>query len=364
MTASPTVIFAGGGSGGHLSPGLAIHERLRELSPNSRSIFVCSTRAIDATMLSEASVDFVPIAAVSPSVRPAALVRFLINHQQSKALVRRLMRERGVTRVITLGGFVAPPVVAAARSLGVPVLVMNLDHPPGRANRWMAKRADLVLSAVPLPDQEGFAREIVGMPIRRRAIAPGDAAMCREQLGLDPALPVLLVTGASQGATSMNQMFIELARTSTGFFKGWQVLHLAGHGADDAVRHAYAEGGIKAVTLAFLNEMGLAWGAAELAVSRAGASSVAEAAANAVPTVFLPYPYHADMHQKFNAQPLVDRDGAILLRDHVDASTNLRETAPLIRALMDDVAARNSMRQRLRSTDWPDAAMTVARHLI
>ena len=363
MSGDPCVIFAGGGSGGHLSPGLAIHERLQEISPQSKSIFVCSTRAIDATMLGEAGVTFVPIPAVPPSRKPAAAVKFLLNHRRSKAMVRRLIREHGVTAVITLGGFVAPSVVSAAKSANIPVLVMNLDNPPGRANQWMAKRANLVLSAVPLPDRPGFAKEVVGMPIRRRAIAPGDAVLCRRKLGLDPSMPVLLITGASQGATSMNQMFVELARTSPGFFDGWQVLHLAGHGADDAVREAYTAAGVKSVTVAFLNEMGLAWGAADLAVSRAGASSVAEAAANAVPTVFLPYPYHADMHQKFNAQPLVDQGGAIIVMDKIDAATNVRETAPAIQSLMQNAQARAVMRERLRSAAWPDAALRVAQTL-
>ena len=360
MSREPCSIFAGGGSGGHLSPGLAIHERLQEISPQSKSIFVCSTRAIDATMLGEAGVTFVPIPAVPPSKKPAAAVKFLLNHQRSKAMVRSLIREHGVTGVITLGGFVAPSVVSAARAANVPVLVMNLDNPPGRANQWMAKRANLVLSAVPLPDRPGFAKEVVGMPIRRRAIAPADAQTCRATLGLDPAMPVLLITGASQGATSMNEMFMELARTSPGFFNGWQVLHLTGQGVDEVVRKAYAAAGVKALTVAFLNDMGLAWGAADLAISRAGASSVAEAAANAVPSVFLPYPYHADMHQKFNAQPLVDQGAAMIVMDKIGALNNIRETAPAIQSLMQNAQARDLMRARLRAAAWTDAAMTVA----
>jgi UDP-N-acetylglucosamine--N-acetylmuramyl-(pentapeptide) pyrophosphoryl-undecaprenol N-acetylglucosamine transferase len=156
------------------------------------------------------------------------------------------------------------------------------------------------------------------MPIRRRAIATGSPGKCRARLGLDVDRPTLLVTGASQGATSINEFMIALIQCDPKMFADWQVCHLSGQGADESMRAAYKRAKVRAVVQPFLNEMGLAWGAADLAISRAGASSVAEAAHNAVPTVFLPYPYHEDMHQKHNAQPLVDLGGAFIATDFID----------------------------------------------
>jgi UDP-N-acetylglucosamine--N-acetylmuramyl-(pentapeptide) pyrophosphoryl-undecaprenol N-acetylglucosamine transferase len=361
---APSFIFAGGGSGGHISPGLAIAERLVDIEPQAKPLFVCSNRSIDATMLRDAGVEFFPVSATPPSSQPVAACRFLWNFRKSKRAVMRLIRERNVNRIITLGGFVAAPAVSAANACRVPVLVVNLDTPPGRANLWMAKRSDEVISAIELPSMPHFASRVVGMPIRKRALAPGDSRTCRARLGLSPEKYTLLVTGASQGATSINTLMIELANSSPGLFLGWQVYHLAGHGCDEPVRNAYMQAGVDAKVEPFMNEMGLAWGAADLAVSRAGASSVAEAAHNAVPTLFLPYPHHQDMHQRHNAQPLVELGGAMLETDHIEPKVNAEQLRPVFKRLMDEAKVRETMRACLKSHEIVDAARTIAQMIL
>lgn len=364
MSKRRTVIFAGGGSGGHISPGLAIAERLCEIEPGAAPIFVCSSRPIDVSMLREAGREAAPMPAVPPSRRPLGALRFVRGYVQTRRAVMKLIRSRGVEHVVLLGGFVAGPAAAAAKACGVPRLLVNLDAPPGRANRWIARRCTTVVSAIAIPSMPRFASQIVGMPVRRCAIAPGDPPHCRAKLGMDPGAPTLLVTGASQGATSINELMLELARSEPGMFDGWQILHLTGHGADGAMRKAYREAGIRATVLAFLNEMGWAWGAADLAVSRAGANSVAEVARNAAPTLFLPYPYHADMHQRHNAQPLVDAGGAVMERDRIVARENAQHVGPVLRGLMADSARRCRMRRALRSQPSEDAALTIARLIV
>jgi UDP-N-acetylglucosamine--N-acetylmuramyl-(pentapeptide) pyrophosphoryl-undecaprenol N-acetylglucosamine transferase len=364
-----TVVFAGGGSGGHISPGLAIAERLTEISPMSKAIFVCSQRAIDAAMLSEAKARFVPIPASPPAIKPAAVLRFLMNFKQSRSVVKQLIREKNVERMVALGGFVAAPAVVAARTMSVPVMLVNLDAPPGRANQWIARRCDEVYSAIDLPMVPNFAAKVIGMPVRRRAIAPGNVQFCRERLNLDPRKKTLFVTGASQGATSINSFMEELVATHGDLFRNqgpesWQIYHLSGAGADEALRQTYSSLGVNATVASFLNDIGLAWGAADLALSRAGANSVAEAAINAVPTLFLPYPYHKDMHQRFNAQPLVDLGGAAMVDDCITPQANVEHVGPVLRDLLDDDLVRESMRDRLRGHHFPDAAMTIAKMLL
>lgn len=354
------VVFAGGGSGGHISPGLAIAERLVELDPSARCHFICSQRAIDEAMLRRAGAAFTPVPASPPSLRPAAAVRFLLNFRASRAAARDLMQREGATDVIALGGFVAAPVVSAARALGLPVLMTNLDDPPGRANRWMAPRCTRVVTAIDLPDRPGFAERVVGMPVRRCAIADQPPEECRERLGLDPGRLTLLVTGASQGSTSLNRFVTALAASDPQAFDGWQVYHLAGQGVDDEVRSAYRAAGVPAVVGPFQHEMGLAWGAASMAVSRAGASSVAEVAINAVPCLFLPYPHHADRHQHRNAQPLVASGGAAIADDLVDPGANLTHAGSRLRALLTDAPRREAMRAALSGRRPPDAAAAIA----
>lgn len=364
MTTPPAIIFAGGGSGGHISPGLAIAERIAEKRPDADRLFVCSERPIDREMLLEAGEEFVTIPATPPIMRTMAFVRFLRTHFASRRTVRDLIHRRHITHVIALGGFVAAPAAAAGRQLGIPVTLVNLDSPPGKANRWMKPKCEHVFSAVDVPEPRGFADEIVGLPLRKRALAPGDAAHCRTQLKLDPAKPTLLITGASQGATSINEMVIELLRHKRELFHGWQVLHLAGRDAESPVRAAYQEASIPARVEPFLHEIGLAWGAADLAVSRGGANSVAEIAANRVPAIFIPYPHHADRHQERNAAPLAKAGGAIIVDDRITPKASAAVLEPALRKLMHTPEKRRIMRQRLESLPFSDAAQRIAAYVL
>ncbi|HWB18956.1 MAG TPA: glycosyltransferase, partial [Phycisphaerales bacterium] len=190
--------------------------------------------------------------------------------------------------------------------------------------------------------------------------ANGDAQSCRMELGLDPAVSTLLVTGASQGATSINVLMTSLARTNPQLFEHWQILHLTGSGADEEVRKAYASAGIRAVVQPFVHEVGKAWGAADLAISRAGANSVAEAVHNRVPCLFLPYPHHKDMHQLHNAKPIADAGGAIIVMDQVNPERNRASLEPALAELLSSPHSISEMRVNLERVAAPDAALHVA----
>lgn len=367
MPASRTIALAGGGSGGHLSPGLAIAERLLEVDPTTRPVFLCSTRAIDAQMLDEAGASFHAVAAEGLRLSPGGLWRFLRGHWRGKAQAKRLLQEEKVDHVVSLGGFVTGPVTAAARELGIPITLLNLDATPGRANRVVARRAQRVLSAVETPGMPRFAEAIVGMPIRRSALAPAGRAECRARLGIPPTRPVLLVTGASQGAGSLNAFMMTFAQRHVPLLEQWHVLHLAGPNSQPGVEQveaAYRQAGVHATVLPFLHVMGLAWGAAEVALSRGGANSVAEAEINRVPTIFVPYPYHRDLHQAANARPLVQAGGALLAYDQVDVERNLESIGAPLEMLLSDGAQRDRMEQALAERGHTDAALAIARTLL
>ncbi|MFO0961956.1 MAG: UDP-N-acetylglucosamine--N-acetylmuramyl-(pentapeptide) pyrophosphoryl-undecaprenol N-acetylglucosamine transferase [Phycisphaerales bacterium] len=362
-----TVVLAGGGSGGHLSPGLAIAERLLEIDASARPLFLCSTRAIDAQMLGDAGAEFRPVPAEGLSMRPAGLLRFVRGYLRGRSEARRILQAERAEHVVSLGGFVTGPVVAAARSLGIPVTLVNLDATPGRANRMVARKAQRILSAVPTPDMPQFAEAIVGMPLRRAAMAPAGRAECRVELGLEPTRPVLLVTGASQGASSLNAFMVAFALANRALLESWQILHLAGPRSEPSateLEQAYARAGVRARVLPFLNRMGLAWGAAELALSRAGANSVAEAEANRVPAIFVPYPFHKDLHQVANAKPVVDAGGAVLAYDQLEVAANLRSIGEPLAALLADGRLRDRMEEALRDRAVPDAADAIARTVL
>jgi UDP-N-acetylglucosamine--N-acetylmuramyl-(pentapeptide) pyrophosphoryl-undecaprenol N-acetylglucosamine transferase len=356
-----SIVLAGGGTGGHIAPGIAIAERLAECAPQFERVFACSTRAVDARMLEHVGADYVPIPAEGFSPRPVKLMRFMRAFVAGRSASRELLAERGARVVIALGGYVTAPVVEAAKSMKVPVLLVNLDATPGKANRWVARRAERILSACATPRMPAFAERIVGMPVRQAALATASRAECAAALGLERGFRTLLVTGASQGAASLNELMQLLLKRERGAFGEWQVLHLVGNADRAPIERAYREASVRAKVVPFLHEMGLAWGAADLALSRAGANSVAEAIMNGVPTVFAPYPYHEDLHQKWNAKPYHDEDVAVLCDDLIEAERNLATLGAALVGLMSDHARRDAMRARLGERPREDAALEVAR---
>ena len=178
-------------------------------------------------------------------------------------------------------------------------------------------------------------------------------------------MKVLLLTGASQGARTLNRALPKIASERPEAFRGWQILHLCG---DDTIvtelTAAWKDAGVPATVLGFLHDMGSAWGAADACVSRAGASSVAEVHANAVPTIFLPYPFHRDDHQRLNAQPLVDAGAAALVTDEIELERTAITLGDALGTLMQSQELRDSMRSTLKQNAWIDAADVIARRLL
>lgn len=358
-----TVVFAGGGSGGHLSPGLAVAEALHERDPGIRMLFICSSRAIDRSVLEGAGVDFAPVPAAPFSLRPRGLVRFLASLRTATARSRELLAGSRASVVLALGGFVSVPVVRAARAAGVPVILLNLDAVAGRANRVVARSCRRILSATATRGLPAGRVDVVGMPVRRAAHAPAPPEACRERLGLDAQRPTLLVTGASQGSRSLNEALPGIVGRRRELFRGWQVLHLCGlpDGApQEALRGAYRRAGVPAVVIGFLHEMGTAWGAASLAVSRAGASSVAEAEFNRVPTIFVPFPHHRDEHQRRNAAALVDAGASLLARDPIVAHGSDPALEEVVTAVVSDRERLDELTRRIRARPHVNAAGVVA----
>jgi UDP-N-acetylglucosamine--N-acetylmuramyl-(pentapeptide) pyrophosphoryl-undecaprenol N-acetylglucosamine transferase len=303
----------------------------------------------------------VPIAAEGLSLKPARLYRFARAFLAGRAQSRELLAERGARAIVALGGYVTAPVASAARAMKVPILLVNLDATPGKANRVVARGAARILTALPTPTMPNFAERVVGMPIRRAAIGTGGAGDARVRLGLEAGFKTLLVTGASQGATSLNDLMALLLREERPAFSGWQVLHLVGNADRAPLEAAYRAAGVRASVVPFIHEMGLAWRAADLALSRAGANSVAEAIHNAVPTVFAPYPYHADLHQRWNAEPYAKEGVAILADDLIDAQRNRATLGAALVALMTDDGRREAMRAALDARPREHAAREIAR---
>jgi UDP-N-acetylglucosamine--N-acetylmuramyl-(pentapeptide) pyrophosphoryl-undecaprenol N-acetylglucosamine transferase len=369
MTATRTVLFAGGGTGGHIYPNLAVLDELRRISAPQcawQARFLISDRPLDAQILDglDVSVTALPVRPLPRNVLQWA--GFLRCWRRSRATMQRLLREDPVAAVVATGGFVSGPVVVAARRAGAEVALVNLDAVPGRANRALVRHCTKTFSVYDVPQWPDHER--IGLPLRRSARATIDAAQARTVLGLTPDVPTLLVMGGSQGAQSINATMRALVAgrgAAVDLLRRWQIIHISGPrpGAAAQVQQAYRNAGMAAHVLGFCDQVGRAWAAATLAVSRAGAGSVAEAWAAAVPAIFMPYPFHRDQHQRLNALPLCAAAGAVIAEDRIEPGRNARTLEPLLEQLLADEGRLRQMSDALRAT-WPgDGATPVARWL-
>ncbi len=354
-------VFAGGGTGGHLYPGIAVAESLRELDARARPVFLTTNRPLDRQLLSPTGFEQVEQAVRPFTLHPLRLPGFWLTWRKSVAAARELIRRRRAVAVLGLGGYAAGPAVVAASQLGVPAAILNPDAIPGRANRYLGKLTKLVVLQWD-STRRHFGPEVhcetFGCPIRRQFVE-ADRLAGRRLFGLDPERPLLVVTGASQGAHTVNTTLMEVWPKLHKRWPDWQVLHLTGDADAAIVEQAYARSGVAGRVLAFTHEMALALSAADLVVSRAGASTLAELTALGKPSILMPYPFHRDRHQHANAGELVARGAAELVEDYRDGVRNAPGLAmALERALAHESLGR--MASAAKEMGFPGAARGVA----
>ncbi|MCL4220026.1 MAG: UDP-N-acetylglucosamine--N-acetylmuramyl-(pentapeptide) pyrophosphoryl-undecaprenol N-acetylglucosamine transferase [Phycisphaerales bacterium] len=360
------IIFAGGGTGGHIFPAIAILESLHAEQPNLPALFLCSTRDIDRRILDPRGLAFEQVPARPFSLRPPQLLQFARTWsavvQACSNAITSCLRQHEVTpasaALLATGGFVSAPAVAAARRLNLRTALVNLDAIPGKANRYLASRTSLVFSTY-----QALDAHIVGPIVRRDARTLADRSTCRRRFGLDPDRRTLLVTGASQGAESLNRFVPLLVAHHPRAFADWQILHQAGPDRSADVRAAYAPLPIRAEVVELIEDVGSMWGAADLAIARAGAGTVAEAWINRVPAVFLPYPYHKDEHQRHNALPLVRAGAALVCKDLIEPERNLAAHAERLAGLLTESRGLLDMRSAFERLNASDGAAAIASHL-
>jgi UDP-N-acetylglucosamine--N-acetylmuramyl-(pentapeptide) pyrophosphoryl-undecaprenol N-acetylglucosamine transferase len=323
---SMNVLLVAGGSGGHLVPAMALADHLR---PDSRCFLMSTRRPVDQILWAEGSrtlqwetVGLQPFTPVWRWFSPPYVARQL----RAAAQIRSVIRRSQPDVVVGFGGYLSAVGVIAARGEGIPCVIHEQNVIPGRANRWLSRVADAV--AVSFPETVRFlpknaSVETTGNPLRLRAGALG-AAEPRAEFGLNAEQPVLLVMGGSQGSQTVNKTVAQMwRRTPARLRDRVQVIHLAGaHGVSE-VEQAYRRLGMPAKVFPFLHRMELALSVATLAISRAGATGIAEMAAMGVPSILIPYP-HAGRHQRANAQWAREIGGAIMLEERELSPDRLR----------------------------------------
>ena len=347
-------MIAGGGTGGHLFPGIAVAEALRRRDPAAAVLFVGSARGIEARV--------VPPTGFALATLPIAPLRGRGSRDQLSALAglarsvhraRALVGEFAPDTIIGLGGYASAPAVVAGRRAGTPIVLLEQNARPGLTTRLLARLADRVCVTFP----ESVAQfapgkaVVTGNPVRSwaTAMASAETTPARARTGF-----TLLVFGGSAGARTLNEAGPGL-RAALADLPGLRVIHQTGAAAEAAVRAAYTAAGLDADVRAFIGDMGAAYADADLVICRAGATTIAELAALGKPAILVPYPYAADNHQRANAESLVRAGAARMV---LDAEATAERLAAEVRALHAPVV-RAEMAARVRALARPDAAERV-----
>ena len=325
-------VIACGGTGGHLFPGIAVAEVLRDRG--HEVLLLISEKEIDALALSSRdSFRFEKLPTVGlPSPFSPAILGFARRFYESLSLCRSIYRKFKPQVVLGMGGFTSTAPVIAGRMRGISTFIHESNAIPGRANRLTARMVGAVMLGFKecAPFFPKARTEITGTPIRTE-LKSVDRQVARQKLGLHGNLPTLLIMGGSQGASGINQAIIK----SLPFLQGvpLQVIHLSGARDERLVADNYRRKQIPAYVAAFYHRMEEIYSAADFVVARAGAASLAEFAAFSLPGILIPFPYAADDHQTRNAEIYARAEAVILLKES-DLSGEL--LARRIRELIDN----------------------------
>jgi UDP-N-acetylglucosamine--N-acetylmuramyl-(pentapeptide) pyrophosphoryl-undecaprenol N-acetylglucosamine transferase len=354
---TPFVAIACGGTGGHLFPGLAVAEQLTQRG--CAVALLISPKDVDQQAVKSArGVEIITLPAVALQNRN--YLSFAGSFVKSLFAAQRVFRRRKPDAVLTMGGFTGAPPVWVGKDFGAKTFLHESNTIPGRANRLLVRFVDGAFVGFPEAAARLKTRKVktTGTPVRPQ-FQPRDAAGCRTALGLEPGHPMILVMGGSQGAGGINEMILSALPLLAG--RDWQWLHLTGANGFEKVKQAYATRGFKAVVKPFLAEMDLALGAATAALSRAGASSLAELAAMRLPSLLVPFPYAAGNHQFYNARAF-ETTGAARLLEQKDAVPE--KVAAMLRELVENETARKAMRAALAQWHAPKAAEQIAENIL
>ncbi len=344
------VLIAGGGTGGHLFPGIALAQELRRRSETVRILFVGTARGIETRAVPAAGFELalLPVSGLRRTGvigMVIGLLRLPFAIVKALALVRRFKPSVAVS----VGGYAAGPAVLASRLLGIPCVVMEQNAVPGFTNRVLARVARRVLPGLPtrgLP--EGKVR-VVGNPVRQDLLAVRAASY-------SPATPPrLLVFGGSQGARAINEAMMAAAVDLSAL--ELSIVHQTGEADHDRVRDAYNAAGLDAEVHSFIDDMAAAYRDADLVLCRSGAMTIAELTVCGRPSILVPYPFAVDDHQSANAATLAEAGAAIHL-PQTDLSPE--RLVALVRELAFDRERLERMATESRRHGKPDAAKDIA----
>lgn len=359
MQQSIKVIIAGGGTGGHVFPAIAIGRALKSKSYNANILFVGAHGKLEMEKVPQAGfkIEGLPISGIQRRLTwKNLLVPFRLLSSMIKA--RRIIRRFRPDVVIGVGGYASGPIVRAAASKGIPTLIQEQNSYPGLTNRILARKAMKI--CVAYEGMEAYFDKaklfVTGNPIRQDLV---DLEAKREEalayFGFSAGKPVLLITGGSLGARTINEATARHLQElrQAGIQLIWQT---GRHGIDMARAQLGNDQKQGVYVNAFIDRMDYAYAAADMVVSRAGAIAVSEICAVRKPAVFIPSPNVAEDHQTKNAMTLVNNHAAVIIKD----DEAMEKLGPVVMELMYNEEEKQKLKERIASLAFRNAADVIA----
>lgn len=348
-----TIVLAGGGTGGHLFPGISVAQAFQKKCPKIRIEFYGTATGLDSKLVGDYGFPLKVIGIERRRPGLLGLCSLAINLLKSRRECIREMKKNRPLAVIGLGGFAASTPGLAAHKLGIPLFLMEQNAIPGRTNRYLSGYAKCIFTQFESSVKHFGNKcrvEVLGNPVREEVLRE-DVAIPAEW-GLERNVPTVVVVGGSQGARNLNKIACE----ALSGLKGAQVLHIAGDRDEDDVRKWYSEWNYDARIIGFCRNMGAAYKAADILISRAGATAIAEITALGKPAILVPFPFAKDDHQTANARELETNGAAVLFAEkNLTAGKLLAE----VDKMLNNEPLRKTMGGNARKMGSPDAAGSI-----
>ncbi|MCS6979716.1 MAG: undecaprenyldiphospho-muramoylpentapeptide beta-N-acetylglucosaminyltransferase [Flavobacteriales bacterium] len=357
------IVISGGGTGGHIFPALAIADAFRRLAPGCQILFIGAEGRMEMEKVPAAGYPIEPIR-IEGLNRRNPLQNFVVAAKLLKALrdCQRILRTFRAQLVVGTGGFVSGPALWAAAGMGLPVVIQEQNSVPGLTNKILGRKARLVCTAYPGLEKY-FPRSrvvLTGNPVREQIenLHPSRTEAC-QRLGLDPAEPVVLVYGGSQGALGLNR-FVEEHASELNKGKIQVLWQTGAHFLKRAEELVQSQSLTRIHPVGFIEEMHQAYAAADLVVSRAGAMTISELALCAKAAILVPLPTAAHNHQYLNARTLQDTSAAICIPEK-----ELKDRLmPTLQDLIRDERSRLQLSEKIRGFARPHAAEAIVHAIL
>ena len=351
------IVFAGGGTAGHLFPGLAVAKELSANRPGVRITFAGAGKPLERQHIAAAGFDFVPVPCRPLPRKAREAIPFVVENMAGYFAAGRLLDEENIAGVVGLGGYVSVPICRAAARRRLPLVLLEQNVVPGKANRWLSHFASLICTSFVQTEERVHSRcpiRCTGNPIRNfvvqasRLPSTTETATLHSAAGTAAPRPRLIVLGGSGGARSLNENVPRALYKIRHLLNGWEILHQTGEGGVESTRELYRKFALEARVDAFWPDLPGLLAGSSLAVCRAGGTTLAELSAAATPAVLLPYPQAANNHQRKNANVYVAAGAACLLDEREVTGRLDDRLAELLDRVFNDSNGRAIMAHAMR----------------